>query len=83
MNERVMVLHDNGDCESMSEEEFEALAMVAIANQDEEQVTQEALLCAHDNNPTLVVTKVLTTQHQSNDDQQCNIFDTKAEINGK
>ena len=56
-----MVINDNGDCESMSEEEFEALAMVALASQDVEQVNQEALLCAHDNNPSLVVTKVLTT----------------------
>ena len=29
------------------------------------------------------MTKVLTTQHQSNDDQWCNIFYTKAGINGK
>ena len=67
----------------MSEDEFEALAMVALASQEEEQENDEARLCAHDHNPTLVVTKVLTTQHQPNDDQRCNIFYTKARINGK
>ena len=82
-NEKVMVTHDNGEVEMMSEDEYEAYAMVALASQEEEQEHDEALLCAHDNNPTLVVTKVLTTQHQPNDDQRCNIFYTKAGINGK
>ena len=43
----------------MSEDEFEALAMVALASHDEEQENNdEALICAHAHNPTLVVTKV-------------------------
>ena len=58
-----MVTHDNGDVEMMSEDEYEAYAMVALASQEEQQENDEALLCAHDHNPTLVMTKVLTTQH--------------------
>ena len=51
-----MVTHDNGEVEMMSEDEYEAYAMVALASQEEQQENDEALLCAHDNNPTLVVT---------------------------
>ena len=65
-NSRVMYINENGDYESMSEGECEAIANVALATQDDDNNIDEALLCAHDNNPTLVVTKVLTTQPQAN-----------------
>ena len=67
----------------MSEGECEAIANVDLATQDDDNTIDEALLSAHDNNPTLVVTKVLTTQPHASDSQRCNIFQTKAGINGK
>ena len=67
----------------MSEGECEAIANVALATQDNDPTIDEALLCAHDNNATLVVIKLLTTQPQANDSQRCNIFQTKSRINGK
>ena len=78
-----MIINENGEYESLSEGECEAIAYVDLATQDDEPTNEETLLCAHDNNPTLVVTKVLTTQLQAHNDQWCNIFQTKAKINGK
>ena len=41
-------------------------------------------MCEHDASPSLVVTKVLTTQVQTSEDQRFNIFQTRAGIhNGK
>ena len=74
-----MLTDDNGDTLYISEDEYEALQQVALmeeaANLDEQE-----LLCDHDASPSLVATKVLTTQPQ---DQRCNLFQTRAGINGK
>ena len=43
----------------------------------------QELLCDHDASPSLVVTKVLTTQPQHCEGQRCNLFQTRAGINGK
>ena len=70
-------------CQHQGEGEYEALQQVAIAK--EAALDDDDLLCDHDANPTLVVTKVLTTQQQqASEDQRCNIFQTRADIhNGK
>ena len=77
-----MLTDDNGDTLYISEDEYEALQQVALmeeaANLDEQE-----LLCDHDASPSLVVTKVLTTQPQHCEDQRCNLFQTRAGINGK
>ena len=81
-NTRVMMTHDNGEVEYLSEGEYEALVQASVGMEDEEK-EEEALLCEHDASPSLVVTKVLTTQQQALEDQRCNIFQTRAGINGK
>ena len=47
-------------------------------NEEDNQV-----FCDNDSSPNLVVSKVLTLQHQQDDDQRCHIFHTKAAINGR
>jgi hypothetical protein len=82
VNHRIMFTDDNGNCESMSEDEYEALAHVALTHHMEKQ-EEEQLLCDHDASPSLVVTKVLTTHPHTIEDQWCNIFQTRAGIDGK
>ena len=77
-----MLTDENGDTHSMSEGEYEALQQVAITEQAATMDAQE-LLCDHDASPSLVVTKVLTAQPQQCEDQRCNLFQTRAGINGK
>jgi len=77
-----MVTLDNGDCESMSEGEYEALVQVAHT-QEAPPIEDLQLLCDHDASPSLVVTKVLTTQPHQHEDQRCNLFQTRAGINGR
>ena len=72
----------NGDEEYLSEDEFEARVKEALARQNLED-DQELLVCEHDASPSLVVTRVLTTQVNENEDQRSNIFQTRADINGK
>jgi hypothetical protein len=75
INTRVMFTHDNGDVESMSEGEYEALVKATTSFQAID-MEQDTLMCDHDASPSLVVTKVLTTQVQSSEDQRFNIFQT-------
>jgi hypothetical protein len=82
VNNKIMFTDENGNCESMSEDEYEALAQVALTHHMEKQ-EEEQLLCEHDASPSLVVTKVLTTHPQTHEDQRCNIFQTRAGIDGK
>ena len=66
----------------MSDEEMEALEQVAMhrhVNEDEDN----QVFCDEDSSPALVVSKVLTLQHQQDEDQRCHIFYTKAGINGR
>ena len=75
-----MILNDDGTYDSMSEEEMEALEQVAMhrrVNEDED----DQVFCDEDSG--LVVSKVLTLQHQQDEDQRCHIFHTKADINGR
>ena len=77
-----MILNDDGTYDSMSEEEMEALEQVAMhrrVNKDED----DQVICDRDLSPALVVSKVLTLQHQQDKDQRCHIFHTKAGINGR
>ena len=77
-----MILNDDSTYESMSEEEMEALEQVAMhrrVNKDED----DQVLCDEDLSPALVVSKVLTLQHQQDEDRRCHIFHTKAGINGR
>ncbi|KAK1648935.1 hypothetical protein QYE76_066740 [Lolium multiflorum] len=82
-NTRVMITRDDGDVEYLSEGEYEALVQAATSHEDDDLEDQEQVLCVHDASPSLVVTKVLTTHALPNEDQRCNIFQTRAGINGK
>ncbi|KAK1561506.1 hypothetical protein QYE76_007582 [Lolium multiflorum] len=82
-NTRVMITRDDGDVEYLSEGEYEALVQAATSHEDDDLEDQEQVLCVHDASPSLVVTKVLTTHTLPNEDQRCNIFQTRAGINGK
>ena len=76
-----MIANDDGTYDSMSEEEMEALEHVAMhwhVNDEED----EQVFCNNYSSPALVVSKVLTLQHQQDEDQRCHIFHTKAGING-
>ena len=70
-----MFIHDNGDEEYLSEDEFDARVKEAMARQRVED-DQELLMCEHDASPSLVVTRILTTQAQEHEDQHSNIFQT-------
>ena len=77
-----MILNDDGTYDSMSDEEMEALEQVAMhlrVNKDED----DQVFCDEDSIPALVVSKVLTLQHQQEEDQRCHIFHTKAGINAR
>ena len=81
-NKRTMILNNDGTYDSMSEEEMEALEQVAMhrrVNEDED----DQVFCDEDSSPALVISKVLTLQHQQDEDQRCHIFHTKAGINGR
>ncbi|KAK1694464.1 hypothetical protein QYE76_011161 [Lolium multiflorum] len=84
-NNKVMITMENGDIETLSEGEYEALVQAAVANEEDydEESGEDPLLCTHDPSPSLVVTRVLTTQPQAMEDQRCNIFQTRAGIGGK
>ena len=82
-NTRVMITRDDGNVEYLNEDEYEALVQAATTLEDAELDDDEQLQCLHDASPSLVVTKVLTTQAQTNEDQRCNIFQTRAGINGR
>ena len=58
-----MILNDDGTYDSMSEEEMEALEQVSMhrrVNKDE----HDQVFCDEDSSLSLVVSKVLTLQHQ-------------------
>ncbi|KAK1608413.1 hypothetical protein QYE76_032086 [Lolium multiflorum] len=84
-NTKDMITMENGDIETLSEGEYEALVQAAVANEEDydEESGEDPLLCVHDTSPSLVVTRVLTTQPQALEDQRCNIFQTRAGIGGK
>ncbi|KAK1561617.1 hypothetical protein QYE76_017841 [Lolium multiflorum] len=84
-NTKVMITMENGDIETLSEDEYEAMVQAAVAHEEayDEDSGEDPLLCVHDPNPSLVVTRVLTTQPQTMEDQRCNIFQTRAGIGGK
>jgi hypothetical protein len=67
----------------MSEGEYEALMEVTMAQHDNGQEEVDKVLCDHDASQALVLTKVLTMQAQSHENQRYNIIQTCAEINGK
>jgi hypothetical protein len=78
-NTKVMILMDNGEYEEMSEGEYEALKQVALQQQEESDHGEE--YCEHDTSPSLVVTRVLTSNYQHEEDQRCTLFQTRARIN--
>ncbi|KAK1653346.1 hypothetical protein QYE76_071151 [Lolium multiflorum] len=71
-NTKVMITMENGDIETLSEDEYESLVQAAAANEEayEEESGEDPLLCEHDPSPSLVVTRVLTTQPQAMEDQR-------------
>ncbi|KAK1585102.1 hypothetical protein QYE76_037468 [Lolium multiflorum] len=82
-NTRVMITRNDGNVDYLSEDAYEALVQAATTLEDEELEDHGNVLCEHDASPSLVVTKVLTTHAIPNEDQRCNIFQTRAGINGK
>ncbi|KAK1692663.1 hypothetical protein QYE76_009360 [Lolium multiflorum] len=84
-NTEVMITMENCDIETLSEGEYEALVQAAVANEEDydEESGEDPLLCVHDPSPSLVVTRVLTTQPKAIEDQRCNIFQTRVGIGGK
>ncbi|KAK1650259.1 hypothetical protein QYE76_068064 [Lolium multiflorum] len=82
-NTRVMITQNDGNVEYLSEDEYEALVQAATNLEDDALEDQEQILCVDDASPSLVVNKVLTTHAFPNEDQRCNIFQTRARINGK
>src|SRR4051812_24546014 len=82
-NKRTMILNDDGTYDSMSEGEMEALEQVAMHRQVNNEDEDDQVFCDEDSNPDLVVSKVLTLQHQQDEDQRCHIFHTKDGINGR
>ena len=76
-----MILNDDGTYDSMSEGEMEALEQVAMQRQVNND-GEKQVFCDEDPSPALVVSKVLTLQHQQDEDQRCHIFHTKAGFNG-
>ncbi|KAK1609359.1 hypothetical protein QYE76_033032 [Lolium multiflorum] len=84
-NTKVMITMENGDIETLDEDEYEALVQAAVESEEayEQECGEDPLLCEHDPSPSLVVTRVLTTQPQAREEQRCNIFQTRAGIGGK
>ncbi|KAK1677405.1 hypothetical protein QYE76_038253 [Lolium multiflorum] len=84
-NTKVMITMENGDIETLDEEEYEALVQAAVESEEayEQECGEDPLLCEHDPSPSLVVTRVLTTQPHAMEEQRCNIFQTRAGIGGK
>ncbi|KAK1680853.1 hypothetical protein QYE76_041701 [Lolium multiflorum] len=82
-NTKVMITMENGDIETLSEGEYEALVPPLLMRMSMMKKVEKTLLCTHDPSPSLVVTRVLTTQPQAMEDQRCNIFQTRAGIGGK
>ena len=78
-----MIVNAEGESDSMSEDEYYALHQVAINTLDNEANEEENVYCDGDKNPSLVVTRVLTTSPQDDQDQRCSLFQTRAGINGK
>ena len=76
-----MIVNDAGEYESMSEDEFNALNKVATPQEGEAEGNE--IYCDGDNNPSLVVTRALTTNVQVEENQRCNLFHTRARIKGK
>ena len=57
------------------------MATVTISQSVQNQ-QQDALLCDHDKNPTLLVTRVLTTNSNVDEDQRTNLFQTRTTTHG-
>jgi hypothetical protein len=55
------------------------LAIHRQVNEDEDS----QVYCDNDSRPALVVSKILTLQHQQEEDQHCHIFHTKEGIQGR
>ena len=60
-------------------EALEQVAMHRRVNEDKD----DQVFCDEDSSPALVVSKVLTLQHQQDEYQCCRIFHTKVDINGR
>ena len=65
-----MILSDDGTYDSMSEREMEALEQVAMHRQVNNKDEDDQVFCDEDSSPALVVSKVLTLQHQQDEDQR-------------
>jgi hypothetical protein len=65
-----MITKDNGTIDYYDEDEYEAFVQAAVAMEaDDMGDEEEHVLSTHDTSPSLVITKVLTTQSQDLEDQ--------------
>ena len=62
-----MITKENGEVETLNEDEYEALVMAATSIHEDKEA-EETTLCEHDTSPSLVITKVLTVQANAPDD---------------
>ena len=67
-NKHTMILNDDGTYDSMSEEEMEALEQVAMHRRMNEY-EDDQVFCDEDSSPALIVSKVLTLEHQQEEEQ--------------
>ena len=67
----------------MSEDEYYALNQVSLNPLYMEANEDENIYCYGDDQPSLVVTRVLTTSPQDDQDRKCNLFQTRDSVNGK
>ena len=77
-----MLTDEHGVCREASDGECEALAQVKLS-QENARLDEHELLCQYDASPSLVVTRVLTSQPHVHEDQRLNLFKTRAGIEGK
>ena len=78
-------MNEDGECEYVSEGEYQAMEQVAMQEQfGAMEDDEEDILCDQDDAlPALVVSKVLTTHPHVEEDQRCNLFQTRAGIQGR
>ena len=65
-----MILNDDGTYDFKSEGEMEALEQVAMHRQVNNEDEDDQIFCDEDSSPARVVSKVLTLQHQQDEDQR-------------
>ncbi len=84
-NNKTMLILEDGEYESTSEDEDDPAAdLTHFDDAQEEDEENGVVYCNFEEGPSLVVTpKVLTVQPKIDHEQRCNLFQTKAKVDGK